>query len=63
MAANHFFFREQAIDACIRAFTRSYFTSLEYLSQRRYAEKLKIDKENLPDSLWYLELRMWIDDV
>ena len=22
---------------------------LEYLSQRRYAEKLKIDKEDLPD--------------
>ena len=35
-----------------------YFTSLDYLSQRRYVEKLK----NLPDPYGIPEA-LWLDDV
>ena len=39
-----------------------YFNSLDYLAQRRYSEKLRIDDEVLPDP-YSIEEDLWADDI
>ena len=39
-----------------------YFSSLDYFAQRRYLEKLKIDRETLPDPYAIAE-DLWTDNV
>ena len=44
------------------AMSYEYLSSLDYSAQKRYLEKLKIDKETLPDPYAIAE-NLWKDDV